>query len=669
MGMIDGLTKVIEIEEKLAAGASVDEIEALLPSPFGGKALGGAKDTDDFKFLTYAAVPKWTNHRSLMSKVLSPELFDSLKDAKTSAGYTLSNAIQTGVETPHLGVGATAGDEECYEVFKDLYYPIIKGWHGYDAETSTHPTDLDPEKLVFSEEQVSKFDQYVVSTRVRAARNIRGHPLPAGATHESLKSVEDLLQKTFAGLDGELKGTYYPLGGLSADEESSLQESGFLFQKPGGGTLLTNAGAARYWPDGRGIFHNDDKTALCWCNEEDHCRIISMQNGGNVKAVFARFCALSDAMKSSAEAAGAALMHNDKLGFIGTCPSNLGTGLRASCMIKLPKLNENVQLLERVCAAFDLQPRGSSGEHSAAIGAKWDVSNKQRIGFSGVQLVQKMIDGLTKVIEIEEKLAAGASVEEIEGLLPSPFGGKALGDAKDTDDFKFLTYAAVPKWTNHRSLMSKVLSPELFDSLKDAKTSAGYTLSNAIQTGVETPHLGVGATAGDEECYEVFKDLYYPIIKGWHGYDAETSIHPTDLDPEKLVFSEEQVSKFDQYVVSTRVRAARNIRGHPLPAGATHDSLKSVEDLLQKTFAGLDGELKGTYYPLGGLSADEESSLQESGFLFQKPGGGALLTNAGAARYWPDGRGIFHNDDKTALCWCNEEDHCRIISMQNGGNV
>merc|ERR1711871_1357780 len=583
MGMIDGLTKVIEIEEKLAAGASVDEIEALLPSPFGGKALGDAKDTDDFKFLTYAAVPQWTNHRSLMSKVLSPELFDSLKDAKTSAGYTLSNAIQTGVETPHLGVGATAGDEECYEVFKDLYYPIIKGWHGYDAETSTHPTDLDPEKLVFSEEQVSKFDQYVVSTRVRAARNIRGHPLPAGATHESLKSVEDLLQKTFAGLDGELKGTYYPLGGLSADEESSLQASGFLFQKPGGGTLLTNAGAARYWPDGRGIFHNDDKTALCWCNEEDHCRIISMQNGGNVKAVFARFCALSDAMKSSAEAAGAALMHNDKLGFIGTCPSNLGTGLRASCMIKLPKLNENVQLLERVCAAFDLQPRGSSGEHSAAIGAKWDVSNKQRIGFSEVQLVQKMIDGLTKVIEIEEKLAAGASVEEIEGLLPSPFGGKPLGDAK---------------------------------------ASAGYTLSNAIQTGVETPHLGVGATAGDEECYEVFKDLYYPIIKGWHGYDAETSTHPTDLDPEKLVFSEEQVSKFDQYVVSTRVRAARNIRGHPLPAGATHESLKSVEDLLQKTFAGLDGELKGTYYPLGGLSADEESSLQESGFLFQKPGGG-----------------------------------------------
>jgi len=40
---------------------------------------------------------------------------------------------------------------------------------------------------------------------------------------------------------------------------------------------------------------------------------------------------------------------------------------------------------------------------------------------------------------------------------------------------------------------------------------------------------------------------------------------------------------------------------------------------------------------------------------------------AGAARHWPDNRGIFHNDNKTALAWCNEEDHCRIISMQKVG--
>jgi creatine kinase len=103
---------------------------------------------------------------------------------------------------------------------------------------------------------------------------------------------------------------------------------------------------------------------------------------------------------------------SDRLGFLGTCPSNLGTGLRASVMIKLPELNKDPHKLEEICNQFDLQPRGSSGEHSAAIGAKWDISNKQRIGFSEVQLVQKMIDGVTKVIAIEEKMASGMTAEE-----------------------------------------------------------------------------------------------------------------------------------------------------------------------------------------------------------------------------------------------------------------
>merc|ERR1719284_2366013 len=110
-------------------------------------------------------------------------------------------------------------------------------------------------------------------------------------------------------------------------------------------------------------------------------------------------------------------MHNDKLGFLGTCPSNIGTGLRGGVMICLPKLNEDPVFLEKVCASFDLQPRGSAGEHSAAVGAKRDISNKQRIGFSEVQLVQKMIDGVSKVIEIEEKLAGGGTKEEVEAML------------------------------------------------------------------------------------------------------------------------------------------------------------------------------------------------------------------------------------------------------------
>jgi creatine kinase len=94
-------------------------------------------------------------------------------------------------------------------------------------------------------------------------------------------------------------------------------------------------------------------------------------------------------------------------------------------MVCLPEFNKlmegdnhaDKELLETVCSAFDLQPRGSAGEHSAAVGAKFDVSNKQRLGFSEVELVQKMIDGVSKVIDLEKKLAAGSTPDDIRAIL------------------------------------------------------------------------------------------------------------------------------------------------------------------------------------------------------------------------------------------------------------
>lgn len=393
---------------------------------YGGRYQDDVKNSDTFHYVHFDHVPAFTEqHKSIMSRVLTSELFDKLKDAVTSKGYTLSNAIMTGVVTPHLGVGATAGDEESWEVFKDLYYPIIKEWHGYDASTQKQPIDLDPTKLRFTDEQRSLFNEFVVSTRIRAARNISGFSLPAGTTDVDRAGVEKVLVEAFKGLSGELAGTYYELGSLTPEQTTFLHDRGFLFQIPTSRNLLTGAGAARSWPNNRGIFHNEAQTALCWVNEEDHCRIISMELGGDIPSVFTRFCSLSNALKTSAENNGTKLMWNERLGFLGTCPSNLGTGLRASVMIHLPAFNklmengthEEKELLDAVCAAFDLQPRGSAGEHSPAVGAKFDVSNKQRLGLSEVQLVQKMIDGVAKVIAYEKMLAAGTTTAEIRQLL------------------------------------------------------------------------------------------------------------------------------------------------------------------------------------------------------------------------------------------------------------
>merc|ERR1719361_1821410 len=95
--------------------------------------------------------PEFTGkHRSLMSKHLTPEMYDRLSKLRTKTGVTFNDCIRTGVLTPHLGVGMTAGDEESYEVWAELFNPIIKGWHkGYDAATMTHTSNLNPDELVF----------------------------------------------------------------------------------------------------------------------------------------------------------------------------------------------------------------------------------------------------------------------------------------------------------------------------------------------------------------------------------------------------------------------------------------------------------------------------------------------------------------------------------------
>ena len=151
-----------------------------------------------------------------------------------------------------------------------------------------------------------------------------------------------------------------------------------------------------------------------------------------------------------------------------------------------------------------------------------------------------------------------------------------LGYSEESKNLHDCTFDTLPKFgPEHQSLMSKYLTEELFHQLKDKKSSKRYTLSNVvIQAGLVLPHLMCGATAGDESCWDIFKELYYPIIYSWHGFDAYTQEHDSsraDLDPSKLKVSADQVSLFNQHVVSTRIRAARNIRGFALPPGATDD--------------------------------------------------------------------------------------------------
>merc|ERR1712072_342341 len=110
----------------------------------------------------------------------------------------------------------------------------------------------------------------------------------------------------------------------------------FLFQEPDS-TLLISGAMHRDWPDARGMFVNDKKNALVWVNEEDHMRVISMEMGHDIVNVFKRFVDLCNNVETAMKAkSGTTFSHSEHLGSILTCPSNLGTGMRASMMIPLP---------------------------------------------------------------------------------------------------------------------------------------------------------------------------------------------------------------------------------------------------------------------------------------------------------------------------------------------
>ena len=158
-------------------------------------------------------------------------------------------------------------------------------------------------------------------------------------------------------------------------------------------------GLNRDWPEGRGIFHNNEKTFLVWVNEEDQLRIISMQKGADLFAVFDRLCRAAAHIEKVATFA-----RDDHLGYITSCPTNLGTALRASVHIRLPKLSKKKDEFQAIADKYYVQIRGIHGEHTESAEPIFDISNRRRLGKSEASLVQDMYDGVKAMIAKEKSL-------------------------------------------------------------------------------------------------------------------------------------------------------------------------------------------------------------------------------------------------------------------------
>jgi protein arginine kinase len=229
----------------------------------------------------------------------------------------------------------------------------------------------------------------VISSRVRLARNLSNHTFPNRATEESSKLVMEEVSKVIRD-DTESLGNIFDhigMNHLSQVDKIAMMEKHIIspnfvkVKKPA--TLILSK----------------DEALSIMINEEDHIRIQSMAIGMNLEKALEEANRIDDLFEEALSYA-----FDEKLGYLTACPTNLGTGLRASYMIHVPALETTGQLqfILDAIGKFGLTVRGIYGEGTEAQGSVFQISNQVTLG----QTEHEIIDNLTSVTKqiIEQEL-------------------------------------------------------------------------------------------------------------------------------------------------------------------------------------------------------------------------------------------------------------------------
>ncbi len=327
--------------------------------------------------------------QSLLKKHLSPTIWKALSESCTKSGYSFSQLIHSGIEQQDSGVGVYAGDVESYSLFAPLLMPIIRDYH---ASSGKHPASD------FSFDDLPKIcvaaQQRIISTRVRVGRNLSGFPLGPAINRTQRLEVETLIKNALKKLPERIQGAYLSLSDMDESQREDLVARHLLFKSED--RFLSSANLMRDWPEGRGLFLSEDKAFSVWVNEEDQLRIIALQQGGDISAIFRL---LADGVKSLSEHLNFAF--SDDIGYLASCPTNLGTSMRASVHMKLDSLAGNETRLKKQAEALGLQVRGVNGEHSESKGGVYDISNRMRMGVTEKTAISHLVNGINVLAEMD----------------------------------------------------------------------------------------------------------------------------------------------------------------------------------------------------------------------------------------------------------------------------
>ncbi|HCC34832.1 MAG TPA: protein arginine kinase [Ruminococcaceae bacterium] len=247
-------------------------------------------------------------------------------------------------------------------------------------------------------EQSGSDHDVVVSTRVRLARNLAEYPFPPRMSAEQRKEVNEAVKAVIFSAGDAVSGEfeYIDMESLSPDEAGAMVER----------HLISPQFAKKR--AGKALIMTKDESVSIMLNEEDHIRIQVIKPGlAPTEALD-----LADKVDSMLDSA-LNYAFDSRLGYLTECPTNLGTGMRASLMLHLPLLEAN-GALESIAGAVSkigLTVRGTYGEGSKALGSLYQFSNQVTLGISENDAAENLESIARQIIGQERALRANVSQE------------------------------------------------------------------------------------------------------------------------------------------------------------------------------------------------------------------------------------------------------------------
>src|SRR5438876_525106 len=228
----------------------------------------------------------------------------------------------------------------------------------------------------------------VISSRIRLARNLSAFPFTNRASVHQKADIETLLRDRIAKLDLPSRLDYLGVANLSAIDRQFLVER----------QLISRELAASEGP--RGVAFDEREAVSLMVNEEDQLRLQVMRSGFTLDEAWQDIDKVDDLLEQKVSYA-----FSEEFGYLTACPTNVGTGMRASVMLHLPALGwtKQIEKVFRALQKINLAVRGLYGEGSRASGDFYQISNQVTLGKSEAVILTEIREVIPEIIKYERQ--------------------------------------------------------------------------------------------------------------------------------------------------------------------------------------------------------------------------------------------------------------------------